>query len=253
LHPLKPGSAKETAFINYVDAKLLHVTRRFAKKDPYRNVRGALKPPPVEVSTKGEGIAESNGDTTDQVLGYYAFPEVAADLSNILDVIYVSGTPSLQTPYLMNVALLAVSYMPAFTWAPKETLSLLRKLDIVFVGVLESGEGKGVTMTEKVRLRALVERTRLVVIEVAGGERFGGDDVSVNEGGGEEETDDELDGPVGTASVTEGEGDEMSVDIDTEDGLGGDEELERWDLDISNVYAGTIRVLDETMGPWDAG
>lgn len=66
-HPLKQGSAKETAFIQYVDRALLEITRKYAKK------------------FSGE---EGEGD----VKGYETFRDVARDMERVLDVVWVSGT-----------------------------------------------------------------------------------------------------------------------------------------------------------------
>lgn len=69
-HPLKAGSPKETAFINYVDKGIQEVGRRFALK------RG------VEEGFEGE----DGGD------GYTRFGEAARDLEKLVEVVWVSGT-----------------------------------------------------------------------------------------------------------------------------------------------------------------
>lgn len=66
-HPLQPGSQKETAFINYVDTRILNINRRYAKK------------------FTGE-IEEGAGR------GYDNFTDVVRDLQSVLDVVWVSGT-----------------------------------------------------------------------------------------------------------------------------------------------------------------
>jgi hypothetical protein len=85
----------------------------------------------------------------------------------------------LQIPFFLNVALAFSTYIPSFPFSPKYTFELAQKLDIAFSSLLnesnvETGEplsgfntGRKVTMTEKIRLRGLVERTRINVARVA--------------------------------------------------------------------------------------
>ena len=146
--PLKSGSAKESSFIAYVDRKLLEINRNYEKR--------------------------FDG-------GYEGFGYCARDLEGVVDVVWVSGTPSLQTPYLLTVALAVTNYIPAFKFAPRETFSLLGKLDVALSSLLrgqnaetgntlpgfEAGGGK-LSTTEKVRMRGIVSDTRLAVVNIAG-------------------------------------------------------------------------------------
>lgn len=68
-HPLRAGSAKEDAARRYVEGRLLHVSRRYAKKfQPLREGEvGGLK-------------------------GYESMSEVARDLGEVVDVVWLSGT-----------------------------------------------------------------------------------------------------------------------------------------------------------------
>ena len=68
LHPLQPGSRKEIALINYVDDKILRITRRYAKK-----------------------FSSAKNDR-DDALGYTSFDEVIADLDPVIDIVWISGT-----------------------------------------------------------------------------------------------------------------------------------------------------------------
>jgi Subunit 11 of the general transcription factor TFIIH len=92
---------------------------------------------------------------------------------------------SLQIPYLLNVAFLTSSMIPSFAPAPNSTFKLLNKLDLCFASLLSginletnealSGFGLGgsataasrtvVSVTEKVRLKSLVDKTRMVVVK----------------------------------------------------------------------------------------
>ncbi|MCJ1301168.1 hypothetical protein MMC08_003967, partial [Hypocenomyce scalaris] len=70
--PLKPGSSKESSFIDYVDRKLLDISRRYEKRFN-AGMEGSRMP-------KGERM------------GYESFGEVGRDLEGVLDVVWVSGT-----------------------------------------------------------------------------------------------------------------------------------------------------------------
>ena len=69
--------------------------------------------------------------------------------------------------------------MASFPFAPQPTLQLLRKLDCAFSSLLHGQDvisgaplpglesGRRMTVTEKVRLRGLVERTRVQLVDVS--------------------------------------------------------------------------------------
>jgi hypothetical protein len=66
-HPLRAGSAKEDAARRYVESRLMHVSRRYTKK---------FQLP----------------DEAEQVHGYESMGEVARDLGEVVDVLWLSGT-----------------------------------------------------------------------------------------------------------------------------------------------------------------
>ncbi|KAI9817266.1 MAG: hypothetical protein M1827_001379 [Pycnora praestabilis] len=214
-HPLKQGSGKETSFRNYVDKGILHITRRYAKK--------RITEPTVEGEVKG----------------YMNFREVGPDIEKLVDIVWVSGTPSLQTSYLLSLALLLASYLPAFPPAPRTMFQLLHKMDYAFASLLqgrdiESGEAlpgftntmRTLSTTEKVRLKSLVERTRLVVVEV------------MRSGDVEEEAKEDT---------------ETDIEYDDEDMEDEVEHVERWDMEIARVYDKTLVELGESIGDSFAG
>lgn len=86
-NPLKPGSAKETNFIDYVDQKLLGISRRYEKR--------------FNANLEDERSSDLEGR------GYEDFGEVAKDLEVLADVIWISGTRWFQT--LMDYVLTANS------------------------------------------------------------------------------------------------------------------------------------------------
>lgn len=67
-HPLKPGSPKEIALINYLDDKILRITRRYGKK-----------------------FAESDS-ITDDAPGYTSLDQAISDLDPLIDLAWASGT-----------------------------------------------------------------------------------------------------------------------------------------------------------------
>ena len=74
-HPLKSGGPKESSLINYVDRKLLDISRRYEKR-----------------------FSEESEDQHSQSIegkGYRSFGEVAKDLENIINIVWVSGTRKL--------------------------------------------------------------------------------------------------------------------------------------------------------------
>lgn len=147
---LKPGSQKEISLINYIDAKILRITRRYAKK----------------FSNSNDTTSADNDDAQ----GYVSFEEVVADLDAVFDVVWISGTPSLQVPYLLTLAGLFASYMPAFEFTGEVGMfRLVKKLDEGFSCLLRGqlGNGYHVTITDRVRIKSLVEETRVIAIDTA--------------------------------------------------------------------------------------
>lgn len=161
--PLRPGGSKESAFIRYVDQRILHIQRRFAKR--------------TTPSLTGEEPEKDAAAVWDSVKGYTSMREAFQEVGELVDVIWISGTPSLQIPYLINIALLLTTIIPAMPTTPKPLFRLLDKLDHAFASLLQGRDvdtgamlpgldgGRGVSGTEKVRLRSLVERTRRCVME----------------------------------------------------------------------------------------
>ena len=143
---------------------------------------------------------------------------------------------SLQTPYLLTIALTICSCLPSFPFAPRATFQLLHKLDLALSSLLQglnietgealpsiqSGRGK-LSTTEKVRMRGLVEKTRVTVVEVAGKVGSGTD--------------------VESAAETE---EDSATDIGGVDSMEV-EQLEanhgRWEMEIARVYEKTIMEL----------
>jgi len=230
---LKPGGSKESAFIRYVDERLLRIQRRFAKRET--------------PSINGDEADRDGAAIWDSVQGYKSMREACKDIEELMGVVWVSGTPGLQIPYLINLALVLTTIIADMPANPKQLFRVLAKLDHAFASLLqgkdvESGERlpgfdnrRGVSGTEKVRIRSLIERTRRSVME------------SLKSG----ELDDAYE------SDQEGETDQSEMDVDDDlEGeliLEGDgpyapgQEEESWEMQIARVYDHTMVELGDSL------
>ncbi|QGA21855.1 hypothetical protein EYB26_009566 [Talaromyces marneffei] len=224
MHPLKPGGVKESSLINYVDGKILRINRRHAKKF--------------------SGVIDDQNDVDDkdkdeeQAKGYESFKEVVKDIEEVIDVVWVSGTPSIQIPYLISLAGLVNTYLPEYPhFQPKPTFRLLKKLDIMFASLLlgedvESGVPLSgfeytkniVSMTEKVRIKSIAEASRIVVVDMR-------------------ERDVEYQDDIGDESENEWED---GMDIDESDFETSHAGL--WEMEAAKVYERTIQYLGDELG-----
>lgn len=146
-------------------------------------------------------------------------------------------TASLQIPYLLNIAGSVNTYLPAFPPSPKSTFGLLRKLDRAFSSLLkgedsdtgeilpgfEGGMRAGMSKTDMVRCKGLVEATRVLIVDVMNKEP-------------------ELDEDI--------EGSEVETDLEEDAGMDADEQ--KFEMDVARVYEQTIVQLGERLG-WNGG
>ena len=125
-------------------------------------------------------------------LGHVCYP-LSSWKQASLTLRYVAN---LQIPYLLNFAVLTADFLPLFgssTRSAQATFRLLSKLDYAFSSLLTghdtaSGEylpgfenGRTITTTDKVRLKGVVDRTRLTVTRVMSGDSVVGDEDDVGE------------------------------------------------------------------------
>ncbi|MCJ1309472.1 hypothetical protein MMC25_003132 [Agyrium rufum] len=222
--PLKPGSVKESMTIRLLDEKLLDISRRYEKRVQHGSLAADIK-----------------------WRGWKEYGQIAQALETIVDIVWVSATPTIQIPYLLNVALASLTYLPSFPFSPKKTFSLLQKLDLCFSSMLQGidveskqplpgrdgGRGK-MSMTEKVRLRGIVSQMRVIVVEVAS------KDGSTTDASVVRDTEN-----MSSTTLTDDEGD---VEMD-EDDL---EDASNWEMDVARVFQRTIvdlgLALDEPRG-----
>ncbi|KFA67146.1 hypothetical protein S40285_07294 [Stachybotrys chlorohalonatus IBT 40285] len=155
---LQPGSNKEELVRRYVEERLLYASRRYVKKF-------------------------GNPDPADEVVGYRTFGEVCRDLDAIINVLWLSGTPGLQIPFLLKLASDFTQYVRSFPPSARASFELLHKLDHCFASLLlgadidtreplpgfENGLRAGMTVTDMVRCRSLVEQSRVLMVEVLSG------------------------------------------------------------------------------------
>ncbi|GFN13927.1 hypothetical protein AtubIFM55763_009954 [Aspergillus tubingensis] len=237
-HPLRAGSAKEATVINHIDTTLLKISRRHAKKfssayykptddgDGFNSNARGYSPESFEPRREGEG----------EVQGYESFKEVARDLEGLVDVLWVSGTPSLQIPYLISLAIQVNSYLPEYPFSAAPTFRLLRKLDEVFAELLGGGSsGNGekksvVSMTEKVRIKSIAESCRVLVVEKR--EKEIEDANGAEEDDYDEDEDEEFEDVYGDANKLE---DYMPVPG-------------KWEMETAKVYERTIQLLGDELG-----
>lgn len=145
--PLQSGSQKETSLINFIDGRILDITRRYAKS--------------FAADQSDRGIRS----------GYTSFDQVIADIDAVLDVVWISATPSIQVPYLLALAGHFRGYMHSFPFVTT-SFALARKFDLAFSRLLSASADNPamahvITPTEKVRIRSLAQETRYESIEVA--------------------------------------------------------------------------------------
>ncbi|KAL8671606.1 MAG: hypothetical protein Q9168_003896 [Polycauliona sp. 1 TL-2023] len=231
--PLRSGSSKESDFIFYVEQRLLAISRHYENRFS---------------ATLSE---EANPDVEGR--GYTNIGEEMRDLDPVVDLVWISGTPSLQITFLLTIALTVMTSLPCFPFMPRPTFQLLQKMDLMFASLLkgvsaetgeplpgsETGRSK-LSTTEKVRMRGIVERTRIAVVEIAGKDGSLAD--------------------VATAAqsrMTDTEDDfNMTTEDDDVDALEDESSPRRWEMDIARVYERTIVELGlalDTTGPGDDG
>lgn len=184
--------------------------------------------------------------------GYKTFGEASQDLSGVVDVLWRSGTPGLQVPYLLNVAGAVVDYVGAFAPEPQPTLSLLRKLDFAFASLLEgrdvdtgeplpgfeNGAAAGLSRTDMVRLKSLAEGTRIHVLEVLSRPEEMQTD-------GKDETDVDVD--MDKATDTEAETGDESSSRPGRRWYQDDDEEDEQNMDVARVYEMTLMKIDEKL------
>ncbi|KAG6138101.1 hypothetical protein E4U38_000648 [Claviceps purpurea] len=207
--PLKPGSNKEDSVRRWAEETLLNTFRRFIQRN----------------------------SSTDPANAFKSMAEVCMALESIIDILWKSGTPSLQIPFLLRIATDFTIYVSSFPPSPGATFDLLRKLDHCFASLLcgmdidskealpgfENGLNAGLTTTDMVRCMSLVERTRVLMV--------------VMEDNYEEEEKSEEDYNLDDEGSADAAGDSAA-----------NAEEEKLHMDVARIYEFTIVGLGERMG-----
>jgi hypothetical protein len=165
---------------------------------------------------------------------------------------------NLQTPYLLNIATLTTEFLPLFPASDRSaraTFRLLSKLDEAFSSLLTgqntaTGEalpgfdhGRRVSTTDKVRLKGIVDRTRLAVARAVSGGSMADDE---SDNGEPMDTDTEGDTAQRQDTVKfEGFDDDDDEDEEIEGKEADDDYEER---NIAGVYEKTIGELGDVLG-----
>ncbi|KIW94255.1 uncharacterized protein Z519_05571 [Cladophialophora bantiana CBS 173.52] len=208
LHRLQPGSQKEIALINYLDDRILKITRRYAKKFSHE------------------------GPEKDDTPGYTTYDQFVVDVDPLVDVVWISGTPTIQIPYLLSLAGLACSYLQAFPFSTS-VFALTSKIDQGFATLLQPPENGPssvaipyhVSMTDKVRIKSLIEETRVAAVNAASGS---GHDARIHDLSETETEDDEKD----TEEDDEGEDLPQNMSIS---------------LGLSRIFKRTLEILGDSL------
>ncbi|ATY62670.1 meiotic recombination DMC1 [Cordyceps militaris] len=218
--PLRPGGNREDQVRRDLEEALLSISRRYVKKF-------------------------SGPDPAGPIVGFTTFSEVAAALSQVVDTLWRSGTPILQIPFLLRICGDFTQFVRSFPPAPTATFQLLGKLDHCFASLLcgkdivtqetlpgfENGLRGGMTMTDMVRCRSLVEQTRVLIVEIMSSDESDDDDEDYDAGYGEDDDDDD---------------DDDMNDLDADDDEDGP--LASVHLDAARVFENTIIQLNNRLG-----
>lgn len=191
-----------------------------------------------------------NPDPGDAVVGFKSFGEVCKELDGIVNVLWKSGTPGLQIPFLLKMASDFTQYVRSFPPSSKASFDLLHKLDHCFASLLsgqdietnetlpgfENGLRAGMTTTDMVRCRSLVEQTRVLMVEVmSSGEQ------EEEEEDDEDEDDDETDGDDGQET-------ERAESYNAGGNSAWDIDEDEMHLDAARIYEKTIVQLGRRLG-----
>lgn len=247
--------------MNYLDDALLQISRKFTKKFPTEEEKSEVAKAKSEMSTTGgEGL----------ILGYSDVEPLIEDLEKLIGLVWVSGTASLQIPYLLQIAGSLLDYLPQFPPRPTPTFRVFDKLDLAFHTLLSEYR---MSVTEKVRLGSIVKVSRAMVVRLMEGRDFL-DETEENDGTKEEQDADEdggdsdsdldldkgsLDSDEGMEVDEETEGDasrlqrsygrQRKKEVDrTERALEEEKEDEEWEIEVARVYSRVLEGLGEEIG-----
>jgi Subunit 11 of the general transcription factor TFIIH len=144
-------------------------------------------------------------------------------------------TANLQIPYLLSLAGIVADYLPAFPFVERPTLRLVDKLDQAFASLLSQGRHSAspiadgaidylVSVTDRVRIRSVIECTRIIAVETTAKSGASADLPDVSE------------------SFTDSEyEDHAAAD-------GNRQERDSLDMGISKMYERSLNILGDSLG-----
>ncbi|EJT72873.1 hypothetical protein GGTG_09725 [Gaeumannomyces tritici R3-111a-1] len=227
--PLRPGSIKENNVRRFMERQLLSIGARAIKR--------------------------SAADEPGIVPGFRSMGELCKELDVILNLLWQTGTPSLQVPYLLNIANDLTDWLESLKPDLAPTFSALHKLDHFFASLVAgrdvlTGEvlpgfeyGPAMSRTDMVRCRSLAEQTRVQMVNVM---RRASDP--------EEEGEEEGEGEGGTTSVDDAETTDGDTTMDDGDGkkswkeILSEEDDDDDQMDVGRVYEKTLVGLGAELG-----
>lgn len=226
--PLKAGSKHETALVRFLDDKLLDISRKYTKK-----------------YTPG---------------GYYHIQAIVEDLEKLVDLIWISATPSLQVQYLLQIANTFNDYLASFQLNLKSTFTFLDVLDRCFYALITGNSANSnstpistpmasrhFSTTEKVRLNSIIQRTRLHIIKIIeeGPSNVQGDEmndmITAAEPSTESVTDKTSRGTTPTTNIMD-----MGIPNDIYEYEEDDDDIE-WEMAVARVYELSLSEVGEQL------
>ncbi|KAJ5807550.1 hypothetical protein N7447_011006 [Penicillium robsamsonii] len=209
--PISSGSEEETQIRGQISTGIERVTYRKMKSDM------GMDAPDTPISERR----------------YESFKELAAEVEGLVDTLWASATPAIQTEALITLAGLTQTSLPAFPFDAPPTLNILHKFDCIFAalctgthpltGAVLPGAQPGqsvATETQKVRIRSLAERTRYQVFSCLA------------------KSDERVDAATASNGNANGYGDDEDEDS-------GDEVDDPWMLEATRVYEKSLMLLAE--------
>jgi Subunit 11 of the general transcription factor TFIIH len=135
----------------------------------------------------------------------------------------------------LSLAGIVADYLPAFPFVEKPTIRLVDKLDQAFVSLLSQGRHSAspipdgaseylVSMTDRVRIRSVIECTRIIAVEVSSKSSASADPQDVSE------------------SFTDSEFEDCAA------ADGNRQETDSLDMGISKMYERSLNILGDSLG-----
>ncbi|KAK6496589.1 hypothetical protein TWF481_001587 [Arthrobotrys musiformis] len=254
--PLK--SKRESLLRNYLDTALLQISRKFTKKFPTEEEKSEFARANDGTGATGEGL----------ILGYSDVEPLIEDLEKLVGLVWVSGTASLQIPYLLQIAGSLLDYLPPFPPRPTPTFRLFNKLDLAFHTLLSEYR---LSITEKVRLNSIVKVSRAMVVRLIEGQDFLDEPQENGRIEEEDEDNDDSDSDLDLDKETHDSDEEyMEVDEETEGDasrlqrsygrptkkeadrtervIEEEKEDEEWEIEVARVYSRVLEDLGDEIG-----